>query len=132
MGLDIGDIGEIKLMADDKLGDLQLGRIGQKYLSDPDLRRILSCAVLDADRMMPYQDQELLLITSVVYSEKFEVAGKRKREVCTLSLPSLCMTFCVSYFISSHSFELKWLASSRVSGELVVNQFSFPLAFSGN
>ena len=42
--------------------------------------------------MIPYQDQELFLITSVVYSEKFEVVGKRKQEVCTLSPFSLWMT----------------------------------------
>ena len=83
-GVDIADI-EIKLTADDNLGDLQLGRVGQKYILDPDLRGILSCAVLDADKMTPYQDQELFLITSVVYSEKFEVVGKRKQEVCPFS-----------------------------------------------
>ena len=61
-GVDIGDI-EIKLTADGNLGDLQLGRVGQKYILDPDLRGILSCAVLDDDMMIPYQDQELFLIT---------------------------------------------------------------------
>ena len=29
---DIADIGEIKLSADDNLGDLLLGRVGQKYI----------------------------------------------------------------------------------------------------
>jgi len=79
-GVDIADI-EIKLTADGNLGDLQLGRVGQKCILDPDLRGILSCAVLDDDKMIPYQDQELFLITSVVYSEKLEVVGKRKQEL---------------------------------------------------
>ena len=88
------------MTADDNLGDLQLGRVGQEYILDPDLREILSCAVLDAEKMIPYQDQELFLITSVVYSEKFEVVGKRKQEVCTLSPPSLWMTFPYLYRFS--------------------------------
>ena len=53
--LDIADIGEIKLTADDNLGDLQLGRVGQKYIVDKYLRTILSCAVLDTDKMIPTQ-----------------------------------------------------------------------------
>ena len=85
------------MTADDNLGDLLLGRVGQKYILDPDLRGILSCAVLDADKMIPYQDQELFLITSVVYSEKYEVVGKRKQEVCTFSPPSLFITFCLCF-----------------------------------
>ena len=56
--------------------DLQLGRVGQKYILDPDLRGILSRVVLDADKMISYQDQDLFLITSVVYNEKFEVVVK--------------------------------------------------------
>ena len=87
MDIDLANIGEINLTADVNLGDLHLGRVGQKYILDLDLRKILSCAVLDADTMIPYQDEELLLITSVIYSEKFEVVGKRKQEVCTLSPP---------------------------------------------
>ncbi|XP_029192489.1 uncharacterized protein LOC114958811 isoform X2 [Acropora millepora] len=78
MDLDIADMGEIKLTNDVDLGDLQLGRIGQKYILDLELRGILSRTVLDADKMIPYQDQELFLITSVVYSEKFEVVGQRR------------------------------------------------------
>ena len=100
---DIARIGEIKLTADDNLGDLLLGRVRQEYILDPDLRGILSSAVLDADKMIAYQDHELFLITSVVYSEKFEVVGKREQKVCGLSPPSLCMTFCVCFdFISSY------------------------------
>ena len=118
----IADFGEIKLTADDNLGDLQLGRVRQEYILDPDLRGILSWAVLDADKMIVYKDRELFLMTSVIYSEKFEVVGKRMQEVCTLSF---------SIFASSDSFQLKWLSSSRVSGELAFSDFSFSLVFSG-
>ncbi|XP_015777273.1 PREDICTED: uncharacterized protein LOC107355245 isoform X2 [Acropora digitifera] len=78
--LNVAEIGRIKLTGYVDLGDLQLGRVGQKYILDPELREILSCAVLDAHKMIPYQDEELFLITSVVYSEKFELVGKRKQE----------------------------------------------------
>ena len=118
----IADFGEIKLTADDNLGDLQLGRVRQEYILDPYLRGILSWAVLDADKMIFYKDRELFLMTSVIYSEKFEVVGKRMQEVCTLSF---------SIFASSDSFQLKWLSSSRVSGELAFSDFSFSLVFSG-
>ena len=114
---DIPRVGEIRLTADDNMGDLLLGRVRQKYILDPDLRGILSRTVLDADKMIPYQDQELLLITSVVYSEKFEVVGERKLEVCTLSLASFWIPFRVCFdFLSSGCFMLKWMASSRVGG----------------
>ena len=119
---DIARVGKIKLTADDNLGDLQLGRVRQEYILDPDLREILSWAVLDADKMIVYKDRELFIMTSVIYSEKFEVVGKRMQEVCTLSF---------SIFASSDSFQLKWLSSSRVSGELAFSDFSFSLVFSG-
>ncbi|XP_074613756.1 uncharacterized protein LOC141873610 [Acropora palmata] len=97
--LNVAEIGRIKLTAYVDLGDLQLGRVGQKCILDPELREILSCAVLDADKMIPYQDQELFLITSVVYSEKFELVGKRKQEVCTFSPPSLWICVCFDFHI---------------------------------
>jgi len=82
MEIDLGlaDVGEIKLTADDNLGDLQLGRVREEYILDPDLRGILSCAVLDADKMIVYEDRELFLTTSVVYSENVEVVRKRMQE----------------------------------------------------
>ncbi|XP_029199599.2 uncharacterized protein LOC114964436 isoform X3 [Acropora millepora] len=87
---DIARVGKMKLSADDNLGDLLLGRVRQEYILDPDLREILSCAVLDADKMIAYQDHELLLMTSVVYSERFEVVDERKQKVefeCSVELP---------------------------------------------
>ncbi|XP_015780315.1 PREDICTED: uncharacterized protein LOC107358209 isoform X1 [Acropora digitifera] len=79
IGVGVGAMADIKLIADDNLGDLLLGRVRQEYILDPDLRGLLSIAVLDADKMIAYQDHELLIITSVVYSEKFEVVGERGR-----------------------------------------------------
>ena len=74
--------------------DLQLGRVGQNYILDPDLRGILSRVVLDANKMIPYQDQELFLITSVVYSKKFEVVEVvRKKQVCHFLHLPLCFYF---------------------------------------
>ena len=86
------------MIADDNLGGILLGRVREEYILDPDLRGILSIAVLNADKMIPYQDHELFLVTSVVYSEKFVVVGEREQKVCTLlSPPSLWMTFRVCF-----------------------------------
>ena len=85
------------MIADDNLGGILLGRVREEYILDPDLRGILSRAVLDADKMIAYQDHELFLITSVVYSEKLVVVGEREQKVCTLSPPSLWMTFRVCF-----------------------------------
>ena len=85
--------------------DLQLGRVGQKYILDPDLRGILSCAVLDADKMTPYQDQELFLITSVVYSEKFEVVELvDERKVYHFLYHAVCFYFHIIRLFSAKVF----------------------------
>ena len=74
--------GSIKL-SDDQ-GVLTLGNLSQKYIDDPDLRGILANAELDANKMKPFTEcDKLLLITSVIYSEKFEVKGERMRQVKT-------------------------------------------------
>ncbi|XP_068710965.1 uncharacterized protein [Montipora foliosa] len=89
--LGLGETGEISLTIDDNLGDLQLGKVSQEYISDPDLRKILTRFDLDTNMMNPFQDQELLLVTSVVYSERFEVQGNRqqdRRMHAVLELPS--------------------------------------------
>ena len=64
--------------------------------------------------MTLYQDQELFLMTSVVYSEKFEVVCERKRELYTLSPPSLRMTLVygfISSFLSPECYQVKGMAS---------------------
>ena len=64
-------------MNDDK-GVLELGILSQKYIDDPDLRGILANAKLDANKMKSFSEcDQLLLITSVIYSEKFELKGER-------------------------------------------------------
>ena len=84
----------VKLFED--LGDLSLGKLSQKYVTDPDIRGLLADTVLDVKKMEPYDQDELLLITSVIYSEKFELTGTRKREVFTLQrheMRNLFITF---------------------------------------
>lgn len=75
--------GTIKL--NDDQGVLLLGTLTQKYFDDPDLRAILANAELDANKMKTFAEcDKLLLITSVIYSEKFEMKGKRMHQVKTL------------------------------------------------
>ena len=63
------------------LGFLHLGKIDQEYIQDPDLREILEKTVLDSNKTGEFEDQELRLITSVVYSQCFELKGNRTKEV---------------------------------------------------
>jgi len=71
--------GNIKL--DDEKGVLALGNLSQKYIDDPDLRGILANAELDASKMKSFAESDkLLLITSVIYSEKFELKGERMHQ----------------------------------------------------
>lgn len=104
----IADVGA-KLIIDENLGDLLLGKLRQEYILDVELREILRSAALDGEKMIPYKGQELFVITSIVCSEKFEVVGERKRQVCTLSSLSLW----ISISISTDCFQLRWMASSR-------------------
>ena len=67
--------GTIKL--EDAQGVLNLGKLRQKYIENEDLRKILAETTLDASKMKNFDEHELLLITSVIYSEKFELKGKR-------------------------------------------------------
>ncbi|XP_068710961.1 uncharacterized protein [Montipora foliosa] len=89
--VNVGETGEITLTIDDNLGDLQLGKVSQEYILDPDLREILRSFELDTNKMSCLQDQELLLVTSVVYSERYEVQGNRQQKWgidAALKLPS--------------------------------------------
>ena len=72
--------GMIKLR-DDK-GVLTLGKLSQKYIDDPDLRGILANAELDANKMKSFAESDkLLVITSVIYSETFDLKGERMHQV---------------------------------------------------
>ena len=54
--------------------------------------------------MIVYEDRELFLMTSVVYSENFEAVGKRMQEVCTLSPPLLWMNDFSRFFFCFFCF----------------------------
>jgi len=70
---------EIKINED--LGSLELGGIDEEYILDPDLREVLAKTELDINKTGVFEDQELRLITSVIYSQRFVVKGSRKNEV---------------------------------------------------
>ena len=72
--------GTIRLSNDQ--GVLKLGKLSQKYIDDPDLRGLLAKTAMDPILMKNFAEgDKLFLITSVVYSEKFELTGQRKEEV---------------------------------------------------
>lgn len=63
-------------------GVLALGKLSQKYIDDPDLRGILANAELDANKMKSFAESDkLLVITSVIYSETFDLKGERMHQV---------------------------------------------------
>ena len=82
--MDISGDMEVTVKLHEDLGDLRLGKLSEKYITDPDIRSLLADTALDAKKMEPYDEDQLLLITSVIYSEKFELTGGRKREVITV------------------------------------------------
>ena len=61
---------EVTVRLSGDLGDLRLGKLSQKYVTDPEIRSLLSNTALDVKKMEPYDQNKLLLITSVIYSEK--------------------------------------------------------------
>ena len=71
------------------LGFLHLGKIDQEYIQDPDLREILEKTVLDSNKTGEFEDQELRLITSAIYSQCFELKGNRKKEVFKLLITTV-------------------------------------------
>ena len=66
-----------------------LGRIDQEYIRDPDLREILAKTDLDNEKTGVFEDQQLSLIISVIFSERFEVKGNRRNKVfyCRKTFP---------------------------------------------
>ena len=80
-GVDISGAMEVTFKLHKDLGNLELGKLSRKYIIDPDIRSLLAETVLDVVKMEAYKDDGLRLITSVIYSEKFELTGGRKREV---------------------------------------------------
>ena len=66
-----------------------LGRIDQEYIRDPDLREILAKTDIDNEKTGAFEGQQLSLIISVIFSERFEVKGKRRNKVfyCRKTIP---------------------------------------------
>ncbi|XP_027039730.1 uncharacterized protein LOC113668047 isoform X2 [Pocillopora damicornis] len=82
--IDIGFItamveGNVKIHYD--MGELELGKLDQEYFKDPDLDYILQETELDKRKMARLEDEELHLIYSVIYSEKFHLGGKISQEI---------------------------------------------------
>jgi len=98
IGLDAGEVAGFTLKLDDDLGDLLLGKLSQEHISDPDLCDILANTALDPNKMNRLKNQKLLLITSVIYSERFEVQGERKHKVDS----QLSATF-IYFLLTSYS-----------------------------
>ena len=76
--------GNVKISFD--LGELELGKLDEEYFNDPDLDIILQETELDNGKMKRFEDEELRLIYSVIYSERFQLKGKRQRKVTNLNL----------------------------------------------
>lgn len=53
----------------------------KEYFNDPDLNSILQGTELDPGKMRRFEKEKLYLIDSVIYSERFELEGKRQKEV---------------------------------------------------
>ena len=85
-----GNCVNIKIKTADDLGELELGKLDQEYIKDPDLRELLDLTALDAKKMESLEDQKLRLVYSVIYSEKFVLKGKREREVYISIVGIIC------------------------------------------
>lgn len=80
-GVKAANCANVTVKINQDLGFLELGRIDQEYILDPDIREILANVELDSAKAEGFQDLELRLITSVIYSERFALKGNRKNEV---------------------------------------------------
>ena len=83
IGVYISGAMEVTIKLHEDKGDLGLGKLTRKYITDPDIRSLLANTALNAKKMEPYEENILHLLTSVIYSEKFELVGGRKQEVFT-------------------------------------------------
>ena len=81
VGAHVAKIANFAIEINEDLGSLELGGIDQEYILDPDLRDVLAKTELDINKTGVFEDQQLRLITSVIYSERFAVKGNRKYEV---------------------------------------------------
>ena len=79
LGIEVRDSGAVKI--NEELGQLELGKMDQEYITDRDVRRILADTELDRNLMKELEGCKLRLITKVIYSESLEVKAEREREV---------------------------------------------------
>ncbi|PFX29859.1 uncharacterized protein LOC111324274 [Stylophora pistillata] len=109
LGVGVGGILEGTIRLSNDQGVIKLGKLSQKYIDDPDLRDLLARSEMDRKMMKSFAEgYKLLLITSVVYSEKFELTGVRKQETAaevTVDGPSVLSPFS-QFFKSTHPSEL--------------------------
>ena len=87
-----GTSANAKVKVNQGIGILELGKIDKVYLRDPEVRDILQLTELDSDRAKDIQGHKLRLITSVVYSERFKLGGKRFHEVMKNRLLIACLS----------------------------------------
>ena len=80
-GIKAANCANASIKISEDLGFLDLGRIDQDYIKDPDLREILADTKLDINKAEVFEDKKLRLITSVIYSERFEIKGKIESKV---------------------------------------------------
>ena len=77
---------DAKIEISEERGVLELGKIDAEYITDRDLRRMLKDAELDSNLMKEFEGFNLRLITKVIYSERLQVKGNRKKEVLYYNL----------------------------------------------
>ena len=82
-GIELLDVATGNLKISYEHGELKLGKLDKEYFDDPDLHNILQGTELDTSMMERLEKQKLYLIYDVIYSEKFELDGKRQSEVLT-------------------------------------------------
>jgi len=81
VGLEAANYAVAKIKMNQELGGLELGKIDQEYVTDPDVRQMLADTELNTTMMKVFEGCKLRLITKVIYSERLEVKGKRNNEV---------------------------------------------------
>ena len=74
----------------------------KEYFNDPDLNSILQGTELDPGKMRRFEKEKLYLIDSVIYSERFELKGKRQKEVIS-KLHYVMFRLSAPFATSAHS-----------------------------
>ncbi|KAL9985268.1 hypothetical protein ACROYT_G007648 [Oculina patagonica] len=103
--------------SNDHRGVLELGRLSQKCISDPDLRVLLANTVLNTNKLKGLEEEELLLATSVIYSDKFVLKGNRKHQIemppfANILMPNVKMNYTGTYIppeVASRSSQAPFL-----------------------